>query len=118
MRPIRVAMTSYASNRRKSGRFEANFECYAAGVRIRGRGVIEDISRAGALVECTPLCPERGELVGLALKVEGCGLVVVLGRVVRQTVGGFALEFEYLSSQAERFIDDVAALVEAQRRFR
>ncbi len=109
-------MSSHPSNRRDSGRFEANFECQVAGVRTKGRGVIEDISRTGALIERTLLAPERGELVGLALEIEGCGCVVLIGRVVRQTFGGFALEFDHLDVQAEEVIDNVAALVRAQRR--
>jgi hypothetical protein len=104
-------MSAPPTNRRTSGRFEAEFECLCAGIRQKGSGVVEDISRSGALIGRTLLVPERGELVGLCLALPTRGCIVLIGHVARRTMGGFAIEFDHLDAEAERFVDDVAAIV-------
>ncbi len=103
------------NNRRDSGRFEANFECVCAGTRQKGGGVLADISLTGARIEQISLVPDRDELVGLSLNLPHLGGIVLIGRVVRQTIDGFAIEFDHLDAEAERFIEDVSALVCAPR---
>jgi hypothetical protein len=102
-------------NRRDSGRFEASFECSCAGIRQKGSGILEDISRSGALIEKTLLTPDPGELVGLHLDVAGVGSVVLIGRMVRRTFTGFALEFDQLDDRAAALVDNLAAVVQRRR---
>ena len=100
------------SNRRDSGRFAAQFECLCAGIRQKGSGVLEDISSKGARIAKTLVVPDRDELVGLRLELPNRGCIVLIGRVVRQTLDGFAIEFDHLDPEAERFVEDVAAIVQ------
>ena len=100
---------------RESGRFDANFECVCAGTTQTGSGILEDISRTGALIENTPVTPDRGEIVGLSLDLAGFGCIVLIGRMVRRTMTGFAIEFDHLDADAELFIDNVASLVKSRR---
>lgn len=103
-------------NRRRSGRFEANFECLCAGTRQKGTGLLTDISQHGALIENTSVVPDRDELVGLNLELPELGFVVLIGRVIRQTISGFAIEFDHLDADAQQLVDNVAAIVEGRRR--
>ena len=89
-----------------------------AGTNQRGTGVLADISRTGALIEKTLVVPDRGELVGLALELQDLGALVLIGRVVRQTFSGFAIEFDHLDARATEFVDCVAGLVKPQGRTR
>lgn len=93
---------------------EANFECLCAGVKQKGSGVVANISRSGALIENTTVLPDRGELVGLCLEVAGVGCVVLVGRLVRQTFKGFAIEFDHLDARAAKLVDSVAAILRAR----
>ncbi len=99
------------SNRRDSGRFEAHFDCFCAGIRQKGSGILEDISSNGARIARTLVVPDRDELVGLCLELPNRGCIVLIGRVVRQTLDGFAIEFDHLDPDAELFVRDVAAIV-------
>ena len=110
--------TEHPQNRRDSGRFEADFECLCAGVHQKGSGVIEDISYRGALIGTTRVVPDRGELVGLGLELANLGAVVLIGRMVRLTISGFAIEFDHLDARAKEFVDSVAAIVHGREIWR
>jgi hypothetical protein len=104
-----------ARNRREDGRLYTTYECALAGYRQRARGRLADISHKGALVVDTAAIPVRGELVGLAFDGEH-GAVLLIGWVVRHVKSGFAIEFDHLDDRARALIDDLAALVDVERR--
>ena len=84
----------------------------------KGSGVIEDISYRGALIGTTRVVPDRGELVGLGLELANLGAVVLIGRMVRLTISGFAIEFDHLDARAKEFVDSVAAIVHGREIWR
>ena len=80
-------------DQRRGVRRQIEFEVVYNSGREEGTGVLVDISNSGALFEDTSLQPKLGTEVQLNVLLYGeDGSVPLLGKVVRHTLTGFAIE--------------------------
>ena len=99
------------SNRRRSARIKTRFESLYSAGRYEGAGVLSEISFSGARVEGASLKPELGKELRIYVFVQPVCPFEVIGRVVRHTEEGFAIEFDNLSDDVRRLIEDASAMV-------
>jgi len=80
--------------RRARPRVRVRFETQFRGRRTDGRGTVRNISTSGALIEPAKPLPLAGTRLVLRFSFyEGSVPIDVPARVVRETPGGFAVEF-------------------------
>lgn len=103
--------TNVVDNRRSKGRVTTRFESLISSGRTEGTGVLADISYTGALVEDSTFMPELGKTMRLYVFVQPVAPFEVIGTVVRHTETGFAIEYEQLSDEVRRLVDDASAMV-------
>jgi hypothetical protein len=107
----RVDSVSKAPNKRRNIRIKTRFETLVASSRQHGAGILADISYSGALLEKTSLQPEVGSEVRVYVFLQPVSPFELVGRVVRHTGDGFAIEYGELEPDIRRMVDDAAALV-------
>ena len=110
------------TNRRRDTRIPIRFEGFYSAGRVKGVGVIANISYSGALIEDTVMRPEIGTLVALNVYLEppsafeAATPFEMAGHVVRHSSNGFAVEFEdNRDYDVRRMVDDAAAIVAVPR---
>ncbi len=105
-----------STNRRREGRIQTHFEALYSAGRQEGAGVLGDISYSGALIEESSLKPDIGTELRAYVFVQPVSPLELVGRVVRHTETGFAIEYKVSDPQVRRLVDDAAALVVAPKR--
>jgi hypothetical protein len=98
-------------NKRRSARIKTRFET----LHSSGVGILTDISYSGAMLEKSEVKPEIGSEVRLFVFLQPVDPLQLVGRVVRHTDEGFAIDFKDLDPDVRRFVDDAAAIVTAPR---
>ncbi len=99
-------------NRRRDGRVQTRFESLYSAGRGEGTGTLADISYSGAMIEESSLQPEVGRELRLYVFVQPVAPFELIGKVVRVTEHGFAIEYEKIEDpEIRRFVDDAAAIV-------
>ena len=96
--------------RRRYPRFRTQFDALFSTGRAEGSGILTEISRCGARLEETSLQPNVGSKVRLHLFVRPVTPFELVGKVVRHTDSGFAIEIVE-ADDIQQLIDDVAAVV-------
>jgi hypothetical protein len=99
------------TERRESNRVIANFECLCTGFKRKGTSLVVDLSETGALLEEASFVPVRGELVGIAIEIAAGESGLLIGWVTRHTDNGFAVEFDESSSETQRLVREIGAIV-------
>lgn len=102
---------AHEGNRRRDGRVQTRFESLYSAGRTEGTGVLQDISYSGAMIVGASLKPELGKQLRIYVFVQPVAPFELVGTVVRHTDDGFAIEYEGLSDEICRFVDDAAAIV-------
>ena len=97
---------------REHPRFRARFDTLCSAGRSEGVGVLTDLSYSGARLEETSLKPPVGSNVRLFVFVQPVSPFELVGRVVRHSDTGFAIEYTVENEDVRRLVDDVAALVQ------
>jgi hypothetical protein len=98
--------------KRRNFRVKTRFEILFSSRREEGTGVLADISESGALVENASLQPQPGGSIRVHIFLPNRPEPFeLLGHVTRHTERGFAIEYEKLSSEVCRLLEDAAAIV-------
>jgi hypothetical protein len=100
---------------RRSPRFRTRFDALISAGSHEGAGQLAEISYAGARLDHTDARPPVGTSVVLYVFVAPVSPFELRGHVVRHTDTGFAVAYDLFDADIRRLVDDVAALVPAQR---
>ena len=102
-------------------RVPIRLDAYYSYHRVEGVGVVANNSYSGALIEQTPKQPEIGTPVILYICLnpptafEAQSPFELVGRVVRHSPSGFAVQYaEGVDGALRRMVDDAAAVVAAR----
>ena len=98
-------------NRRREGRVRTKFEALYSAGRLEGTGVLQDISYSGAHFEEASLLPSIGLEIRVYVFIQPVSPLELVGWVVRHTDNGFAIEYKVTDPEAQRLVDDIAAIV-------
>lgn len=100
-------------DKRQAPRFKARFDAIYSSGSAEGTGVVRDLSYFGARLEDVSLWPALGTVVRLYVFIQPVTPFELVGRVVRRTESGFAIEWDLADLELQRLIDDLSALVAA-----
>jgi hypothetical protein len=100
---------------RRSPRFRTRFDALISAGRREGAGHLAEISYTGARLDDADTKPPVGSRVTLYVFVRPVSPFELTGHVVRHTETGFAVGYDCFDPDVRRLVDDVAALVPAQR---
>ncbi len=101
--------------RRRGTRFTTTLNAHYDSGSEKGTGVLENISYSGALIENSSARPTVGSRVRVYVFVEPVDLLApaspyeLLGRVVRHSFAGFAIEYEDTDPEVLQLVDKAAA---------
>jgi hypothetical protein len=98
---------------RKDPRFRTRFDALYSLERAEGAGVLVDLSYTGARLEEVSIWPPLDTKVRLYVFIQPVSPFELIGRVVRLTESGFAVEYEVEDPEVRRLVDDVSAIVSA-----
>jgi hypothetical protein len=98
-------------NRRREGRVRTKFEALYSAGRLEGTGVLQDLSYSGAHFEEVSLRPDIGLEIRAYIFIQPVSPLELVGRVVRHSENGFAIEYKVSDPEVQRLVDDVAAIV-------
>lgn len=101
---------------RKNLRVPTRFETLYSTGRTEGAGVLADVSYTGARIANASTLPALGSEVRLYVFLQPVSPFELLGRVVRHSEDGFAIEYKALDPDLRRLVDDAAAIVAQPRR--
>ncbi len=102
-------------NRRRHVRFTTALNAHCSTGREEGIGVLANISYCGALVEDSSIKPSVGSKVRVYIFVEPVDPIApaspyeLVGRVVRHSSSGFAIEYEDTDLEVRQLVDEAAA---------
>ena len=96
---------------RKDPRFRTRFDALYSLERAEGAGVLVDLSYTGARLEEVSIWPPLDTKVRLYVFIQPVSPFELIGRVVRLTESGFAVEYEVEDPEVRRLVDDVSAIV-------
>ena len=85
---------THQPERRGNPRFATYLQTFVASGREEGPAVLADVSAVGALLAQTELRPELGAPVRLSVILRSEQILHAMGKVVRQTEQGFAIQFD------------------------
>lgn len=100
-------------DKRKDPRFRTRFDALYSVERAEGAGVLADLSYTGARLENVSIWPPLDTKVRLYVFIQPVSPFELIGRVVRLTDSGFAIEYEVEDPEVRRLVDDVSAIVSA-----
>ena len=100
-------------DQRKDPRFRTRFDALYSLERAEGAGVLVDLSYTGARLEEVSIWPPLDTKVRLYVFIQPVSPFEIVGRVVRLTESGFAVEYEVEDPEVRRLVDDVSAIVSA-----
>lgn len=98
-------------DRRASARNPARLAVRFAASGSEGRGVLTDVSYAGARVEECSWLPPLGAVAIVFLEVPGVGPLELSGTVQRESESGFALAYEVEDLAGRERVDRLTALL-------
>jgi len=107
------AMSSYIEKRRDA-RFPIALNAHYSTGPEEGIGVLANISYSGALIEGSSVQPSVGSRVRIYVFVESSDPIApaspyeLVGRVVRHSTSGFAIEYEDPDPEVRELVDGVA----------
>ena len=101
---------------RRARRIVTRFESLYSSGRCDGTGVLADVSYSGAHVGRASTRPEIGALVRLFVFLRPSDPFELIGRVVRHTDDGFAVELQDLEVEIGHFVDDAVAFLRSSSR--
>jgi hypothetical protein len=107
-------MSAYLEKRRDARFVTALNAHYSAGSE-EGIGVLANISNSGALIEGSSVQPTVGSKVRIYVFSEPVDPIApaspseLVGRVVRHSSSGFAIEYEETDPEVHRLVDKAAA---------
>ncbi len=101
-------------NGKRAFRIETRFETLYSAGREEGSGVLVNISYSGALLESTSMCPKVGSDVRVHVFYQHEAPVEAIGRVVRHTGSGFAIEFAELDPKIRDLVETLSPIVDAE----
>ena len=107
-------MTAYLEKRRDARFLTALNAHYSSGPE-EGIGVLTNISNSGALIEDSSVQPTVGSRVRIYVFVEPVDPIApaspyeLVGRVVRHSSSGFAIEYEDTDPEVRQLVDEAAA---------
>ncbi len=102
-------------NRRRHVRFTTALNAHCSSDPEAGIGVLANISYCGALVEDSSIKPSVGSKVRLYVFVEPGDPITpaspyeLVGRVVRHSSSGFAIDYEDDDPEVRQLVDETAA---------
>ena len=102
-------------NRRRHVRFTTTLNAHCSSDPGEGIGVLANISYCGALVEDSSIKPSVGSKVRVYVFVEPVDPIApaspyeLVGRVVRHSSSGFAIDYEDDDPEVHRLVDETAA---------
>ena len=102
-------------NRRRHVRFTTALNAHCSSDPGEGIGVLANISYCGALIEDSSIKPSVGSTVRVYVFVEPVDPIApaspfeLVGRVVRHSSSGFAIEYEDDDPEVHRLVDKAAA---------
>ena len=108
-----VAMSSYQEKRRDA-RFPVALNAHYSAGPEEGIGVLSNISYSGALIEDSSVQPTVGAKVRIYVFVESADPIApaspyeLVGRVIRHSSSGFAIEYEESDSEVHQLVDEAA----------
>ena len=73
--------------------------------------MLADLSYSGARLDHVTHCPQIGTQVRFYVFVQPVRPFELIGRVVRHTDSGFAIEYEMADEEIRKLVDDVSSLV-------
>ena len=106
-------MSSFMEKRRDP-RFEVALNAHYSSGPEEGIGVLSNISYSGALIEGSSVQPTVGTKVRVYVFVESDDPIApaspyeLVGRVVRHSSSGFAIEYEDADPDVRELVDDAA----------
>jgi hypothetical protein len=109
-----VAMSAYLEKRRDP-RFTVVLNAHYSSGPEEGIGVLSNISYSGALIEDSSVQPTVGTKVRVYVFVEPSDPIApaspyeLVGRVVRHSSSGFAIEYEDPDPEVRELVDEAAA---------
>ena len=104
-----------SAERRRHDRFITALNAHYSSDSEEGIGVLANISYSGALVEDSSVRPSVGSKVRVYVFVEPVDPIApaspyeLVGRVVRHSSTGFAIEYDDTNSKMRRLVDEAAA---------
>jgi len=109
-----AAMSSYTEKRRND-RFPVALNAHYSAGPEEGIGVLSNISYSGALIEDSSVQPTVGSKVRIYVFVEPTDPIApaspyeLVGRVIRHSSSGFAIEYEESDSDVRQLVDEAAS---------
>ena len=103
------------AKKRRHTRFTTALNAHYSSDPGEGIGVLANISYSGALIEDSSVRPSVGSKVRVYVFVEPVDPIApaspyqLVGRVVRHSSSGFAIEYEYTSPEVRQLVDEAAA---------
>ena len=97
--------------KRRDLRFKTRFDALYSTGPVEGAGILSDLSYSGARLESASLWPGVGTEVRLYVFVHPVAPFELIGRIVRRTDSGFAIEYDVNDPEVRRVVDDVSGLV-------
>jgi hypothetical protein len=100
--------------KRRDPRFNTAFNAHYSAGPEEGIGVLANISNSGALIEGSSVLPTVGSKVRVFVFTEPAdpmapaSPVELVGRVVRHSSSGFAIEYDESDPELSRLIDEAA----------
>lgn len=98
---------------KRERRVRTQFEALLSAGRQEGAGHLADISYTGALFAGTSIVPPVGTEIRAYVFVQPVAPFAIQGHVVRTTDDGFAIAYDKVEEEIQRFVDDAAAIVNA-----
>ncbi len=101
--------------KRRHVRFTTALNAHSSSGRGEGIGVLANISYCGALVEDASIKPSVGSKVRVYVFVEPVDPIApaspyeLVGRVVRHSSSGFAIEYDDADPEVHQLVDEAAA---------
>jgi hypothetical protein len=108
-------MSAYSEKRRDERYCTALNAHYSAGPE-EGIGVLSNISYSGALIEDSSVKPTVGTRVRVYVFVEPADPIApaspyeLVGRVIRHSSSGFAIEYEESDCEVHQLVDEAASV--------
>ena len=102
-------------NRRRHVRFTTALNAHYSSDPEEGIGVLANISYSGALIEDSSVQPSVGSKVRVYVFVEPVDPIApaspyeLVGRVVRHSSSGFAIEYKDADPEVRQLVDEAAA---------
>ena len=110
------AVTESGPDRRATGRIKTRFETLYSVGRTEGTATLSNISHSGAHFTAVSHKPDIGKSLRIFILLKPVAPFELIGKVVRHTEDGFAIEYQAHDEELRRFVDNAAAIVKVEDR--